>query len=57
MQRFQSENAFHEAYWQEKIIHLIQLIFPKYIAVLSNVHIKEWYSKIDEKNHAILTCF
>jgi hypothetical protein len=31
--------------WQRKILGLLLFIFPKYIAVLENVHIKDFYSK------------
>jgi hypothetical protein len=31
--------------WQRRILGLLLFIFPKYIAVLENVHIKDFYSK------------
>jgi hypothetical protein len=34
-----------EREWQRKILGLLLFIFPKYIAVLENVHIKDFYSK------------
>lgn len=41
---------YTEAQWQNKIIDLIKLIFPKYIAVFSNVTIKDNYTKEKESN-------
>lgn len=38
-------DSFSEKDWQTKIIDFLLLIFPKYIAVLENVHIKDFYSK------------
>lgn len=37
--------SYEEKVWQKKIIELLLFIFPKYIAVLENVHIKDFYSK------------
>jgi len=34
-----------EADWQKMIVSFLLLIFPKYVAVLSNVHIRDFYSK------------
>lgn len=31
--------------WQKKVLGFLLFIFPKYIAVLENVHIKDFYSK------------
>lgn len=31
--------------WQRRVLGLLLFIFPKYIAVLENVHIKDFYSK------------
>lgn len=36
--------AFTEKDWQNAIVGLLLLIFPKYIAVLENLHIKDFYS-------------
>lgn len=41
-------DSYKEKVWQEKIIELLLFIFPKYIAVLENVHIKDFYSKYDK---------
>ena len=37
-------DSFTEKDWQEKILGLLLFVFPKYIAVLENVHIKDFYS-------------
>lgn len=37
-------DAFKEKDWQRQIVEFLLLIFPKYIAVLENVHIKDFYS-------------
>ncbi len=36
--------SYTEKDWQKKILGLLLLIFPKYIAVLENVHVKDFYS-------------
>jgi hypothetical protein len=38
-------DGYSERDWQKKILELLLFIFPKYIAVLENVHIKDFYSK------------
>lgn len=38
-------DGYSEKDWQKKILELLLFIFPKYIAVLENVHIKDFYSK------------
>ena len=37
-------DAFKEKDWQRQIVELLLPIFPKYVAVLENVHIKDFYS-------------
>lgn len=37
---------YQEKDWQRKILDLLLFIFPKYIAVLENVQIKDFYSKL-----------
>lgn len=37
-------DAFKEKDWQRQIVEFLLLIFPKYVAVLENVHIKDFYS-------------
>lgn len=39
-----SPDAFKEKDWQRQIVEFLLLIFPKYVAVLENVHIKDFYS-------------
>lgn len=41
----QAAEEYTEKDWQRKILSLLLFIFPKYIAVLENVHIKDFYSK------------
>lgn len=38
-------DGYSERDWQKKILELLLFVFPKYIAVLENVHIKDFYSK------------
>jgi len=38
-------DAYVEKDWQSKILHFLLLLFPKYISVLDNLHIKDFYSK------------
>jgi hypothetical protein len=38
-------DSYLEKDWQKKILELLLFIFPKYIAVLENVHVKDFYSK------------
>lgn len=38
-------DGYSEGDWQKKILELLLFVFPKYIAVLENVHIKDFYSK------------
>ena len=40
-----NQEEYSEGDWQEKMLDFILLIFPKYITVLKNVHIKDFYSK------------
>jgi hypothetical protein len=42
--------AYKEKDWQRQIAEFLLLIFPKYVAVLENVHIKDFYPK-GVKNH------
>lgn len=37
--------SYSEADWQSTVADLFVLIFPQYVAVLHNVHVREWYSK------------
>ena len=37
-------DGYSEKDWQKRILDLLLFIFPKYIAVLENVHIKDFYS-------------
>ena len=41
-------DAFKEKDWQRQIVEFLLLIFPKYVAVLENVHIKDFYSSPDK---------
>ncbi|MBK1620616.1 hypothetical protein CKO42_19720 [Lamprobacter modestohalophilus] len=37
-------DSYVEKNWQKKILGLLLFVFPKYVAVLENVHIKDFYS-------------
>lgn len=37
-------DAYQEKAWQNSILRFLLLLFPKYIAVLDNLHIKDFYS-------------
>lgn len=37
-------DEYSEKEWQTKILNLILFVFPKYVAVLENVHIKDFYT-------------
>lgn len=41
-------SAYSESDWQKLMLHFILLIFPKYIGVLENLHIRDFYSKKDK---------
>lgn len=43
----ESSDAYSERDWQRMIIKVILLIFPKYVAVLENVEIADFYSSPD----------
>lgn len=50
-------NSYTERDWQKMIIKVILLIFPKYIFVLENVQIKDFYSSSDRtKNRYVDVC-
>jgi hypothetical protein len=36
--------TYTESNWQKMIVHFLLLLFPKYIAVLENLHVKDFYS-------------
>lgn len=39
------EGSYSENEWQDLMLHFLLLIFPKYVAVLRNVRLKDFYSK------------
>lgn len=41
-------DSYAEKDWQTKILGLLLFVFPKYITVLENVHIKDFYSSVDK---------
>lgn len=41
-------DSYSERNWQMKILELLLFIFPKYITVLENVHIKDFYSNLNK---------
>lgn len=44
-EELESESTYSESEWQDLMLQFIPLIFPKYIAVLRDVHLKDFYSK------------
>lgn len=46
-------DAYPEKDWQQKIVQFLLLLFPKYIAVLENVHIKDFYASTSPTNRYI----
>lgn len=40
----EDSDSYTEKDWQKKILDLLLFIYPRYIAVLENVHIKDFYS-------------
>ena len=41
-------DAYLEKDWQKLIVEFLLLIFPKYVAVLENLHIKDYYKRLDK---------
>ncbi|MGE4535327.1 Shedu immune nuclease family protein [Halomonas sp.] len=41
-------DSYAEKDWQTKILGLLLFVFPKFITVLENVHIKDFYSNVDK---------
>ena len=41
----QEFDTYSEKDWQKLVVELLLFIFPKYVAVLENVHVKDFYSK------------
>jgi hypothetical protein len=44
-------DSYSEADWQATVADLFLLVFPQYIAVLQNVHVKERYSRDDKSTN------
>ncbi|AGH97070.1 Shedu immune nuclease family protein [Micavibrio aeruginosavorus] len=42
------KSTYSEDNWRDLMLHFILLIFPKYVAVLRNLHLKDFYSKKDK---------
>ncbi len=40
-------DSYSEDNWQKLMLEFLLLLFPKYVAILENVHIKDYYSKRD----------
>lgn len=40
--------SYAESAWQKKIVDLLLLLFPKYVAVLEHVHINDYYSSAEK---------
>jgi len=45
IEMLQDSDPPKESDWQEIILEFLLLIFPKYVAILPNLHIKDFYSK------------
>lgn len=45
VEMLEDAEGYSEADWQEAVADLFVLVFPQYIAVLRNVHVKERYSR------------
>lgn len=45
----QQVDSYSEKDWQAKILGLLLLIFPRYISILENVHVKDFYSNQGKK--------
>ena len=45
VEMLEDADGYPEADWQRSVADLFLLVFPQYIAVLHNVHVKELYSK------------
>ncbi len=41
-------DSYEEKTWQKKILAFVLFVFPKYIAVLENVRIKDFYTRLDK---------
>jgi len=44
----ETADSYLEKDWQTKILGLLLFVFPKYIAVLENLHIKDFYSNVSK---------
>jgi len=47
-------DAYDETAWQKLIIKFLLLIFPKYVAVLENLHVKDFYSSPDKTKNRFI---
>lgn len=45
----ENQDVYNETQWQKEILQIIQLIYPKYIAVIREVIIKDVYTNKDKK--------
>jgi hypothetical protein len=48
IEMLKNSEAYLEDAWQKKILKFIRLLFPKYVAVLENLHIKDFYSNTEK---------
>lgn len=44
-------DSYSEKDWQTKILGLLLFVFPKYISILENVHVKDFYSNPDKPSN------
>lgn len=47
-------DSYDENNWQTKILDLLLFIFPKYIAVLENVHVKDFYTNPEKVSNCFI---
>ena len=46
-----NSDVYSESDWQNQILDIILILFPKYILCFSEVHIKDYYSKPDKSTN------
>lgn len=49
-----NSDSYTEDNWQKLMLEFLLLLFPKYVAILENVHIKDYYSKPDVSSNRFI---
>lgn len=49
-----NSDSYTEDNWQKLMLEFLLLLFPKYVAILDNVHIKDYYSKPDKSSNRFI---